>query len=79
MSILSVVLNNTNLDDVNFDDDSGDDDYDDDGDDNETIIHVSLMASHYILKQCKALKNIKANNTSSMASYKIVGLVHTKR
>ena len=55
MSILSVVLNNTNLDDVNFDDDSGDD-----GDDNETIIHVSLMASHYILKQCKALKKYKS-------------------
>ena len=56
MSILSVVLNNTNLADVNFDNGSGDDD----GDDNETITYVSLMASHYILKQCKALKKYKS-------------------
>ena len=46
MGIFSVDLNNTNLDDVNLDDD--------DDDDPETIIHVRLMSSDYVLKQSKA-------------------------
>ena len=45
MGILSVDLNNINLDDINF--------Y---GDNPETIIHVRLMAWRNRLKQCKAFK-----------------------
>ena len=45
MGILSIDLNNINLDDVNFD-----------RDDLETIIHVRLMAWHNRLKQRKAFK-----------------------
>ena len=45
MGILSVDLNNINLEDVNFCED-----------DPETIIHVRLMACHNRLKQRKALK-----------------------
>ena len=45
MDILSIDLNNINLDDVNFD-----------RDDLETIIHVRLMAWHNRLKQHKAFK-----------------------
>ena len=47
MGILSVDVNNINLDDVNFD-----------WDDTETIIHVRLMAWHKKLKQYKAFKKI---------------------
>ena len=45
MGLLSVDLNNINLDDVNFDED-----------DPETIIAVRLMDWHNRLKQCKAFK-----------------------
>ena len=45
MCILSVDLNNINLDDANFDED-------------ETITHVRLMIWRNRLKQCKAFKKI---------------------
>ena len=46
MGILSVDLNNINLDHVNFDED-----------DPETIVHVRLMVWHKILNNVKHLKS----------------------
>ena len=45
MGILSIDLNNINLDDTNYDED-----------DPETIIHVRLLAWHSKFENCKALK-----------------------
>ena len=45
MDILSIDLNNINLNDTNYDED-----------DPETIIHVRLLALHIKFEKCKALK-----------------------
>ena len=70
MGILSVDLNNINLDDANFHED-----------DPKTIIHVRILAWHNKRTQCKAFKKeiSNKNNACNMASNKMLGLVHTRR
>ena len=60
MGILSVDLNNINLDDTNYDED-----------DLETLIHIKLLSWHIKFENCKALK--KELNEELML---VVGLIN---
>ena len=57
MDILSIDLNNINLDDTNYD-----------GDDPETIIHIRILAWHIKFEKGKALKKELRINACSVAS-----------
>ena len=69
MGILNVDLNNINLDDINFNED-----------DPKTTIRAILKDCCNKFEQRKAFGRYKQRiNASSMASYKMVGLVHARR